>query len=277
MNRGIYIMADDSVIDNSIALINSIRLFDKDVPVILIPYSTKYNKIEKVLSRYGIKAYKDQVLLKRLDSNVQKIFGKKLFSRPEQFRKQICWFGPFDEFLYIDTDIVVFEKIIDNLGYLSNHDFVCCDYQYLNRIKFLFTEKVLNENVLAEEDLKYVFNGGFWGSKRGLISEEMLYKTFKECAQHSEYFDFSQKVSDMPIVNYLVLKLIKKKFNIVRDTGKKRSGSWAGMSHFVRDGNRLIDPHVNQPLKYLHWAGIKIKSGCPYHDIWKYYRDLKVA
>jgi hypothetical protein len=44
------------------------------------------------------------------------------------------------------------------------------------------------------------------------------------------------------------------------------------MPHFRRDGNVLVDPNVNQPLKYLHWAGIKIAAGCPYWDVWSYYR-----
>ena len=37
---------------------------------------------------------------------------------------------------------------------------------------------------------------------------------------------------------------------------------------------QLIDPSNNQNLHYLHWAGIKIKPGCPYWDVWKHYRYL---
>lgn len=105
----------------------------------------------------------------------------------------------------------------------------------------------------------------------------MLYTSFKECAEHPEYFDFSQKVSDQPIFNYLVLKNLKRKCNLVRDLGVKGAGNWAGMPHFVREGNRLIDPNVGQLLKYLHWAGIKIKPGCPYWDVWKYYHELNLG
>jgi hypothetical protein len=38
--------------------------------------------------------------------------------------------------------------------------------------------------------------------------------------------------------------------------------------------DRLLDPNVNQPLQYLHWAGMKIQPGCPYWDIWEHYRYL---
>ena len=273
MKRGIYLMVNDNVLDNAIALINSIRFYDLSVPIIFIPYNEKYKKAAKALTTLkGVSCYEDVLLLERITNEVNSVFGREFFARPEQFRKQACWFGPFDEFLYLDTDIVVFEKIVGNLNYLSKNDFVCCDYQYLNGNKFLFTPKIMEEKIFSEEDLQYVFNGGFWGSKKGIITEEKLYNIFKECASHPEFFDFSQKVSDMPIINYLVIKLIKKKFNIVRDTEEKGAGSWAGMPHFIREGNKLIDPHVNKPLRYLHWAGIKIKPGCPYYDIWQWYR-----
>ncbi|UCG34852.1 MAG: methionine synthase, partial [Candidatus Omnitrophota bacterium] len=251
---------------------------DADTPIIMIPYDGKYKKVLTILEKqHKVQVYENLQFIEKLSNELYEIFGKKLFARPNQFRKQACWFGPFDEFLYLDTDIIVFEKIINNLKYLAKCDFICCDYQYLNGMKFLFTTKILEESVFSEKELKDVFNTGFWGSKKGVISEQDLYKLFEECARHPEYFDFSQKVSDMPIINYLVLKCIKRRFNIVRDAGEKGPGSWAGMPHFKREGNILIDSNVNKTLKYLHWAGIKVKPGCPYWDIWKYYRSLNIS
>jgi hypothetical protein len=37
----------------------------------------------------------------------------------------------------------------------------------------------------------------------------------------------------------------------------------------------LVDPNVNKPLDYLHWAGYRIQLGCPYWDIWAHYRYLR--
>lgn len=30
-------------------------------------------------------------------------------------------------------------------------------------------------------------------------------------------------------------------------------------------------------MKYIHWAGIRIEPGCPYWEIWEYYRYLNVS
>jgi hypothetical protein len=82
----------------------------------MIPYDDHYQAIAKLLTEnYGVKVYEDLQFIERLSNQLHGIFGKKFFARPNQFRKQACWFGAFDEFLYIDTDVVVFEKIIDNL------------------------------------------------------------------------------------------------------------------------------------------------------------------
>ncbi|QIZ71940.1 Npun_R2821/Npun_R2822 family protein [Oxynema aestuarii] len=274
MTRGIYITANDRAIEQTIALLKSIRLHDRETAIVLIPYDDNYRQLYAAIGeKYGVTVYEDLDFIKRLSENLQSIFGENFFARPNQFRKQACWFGPFDEFLYIDTDIVVFEKIVDNLDYLQEYDFIYCDYQFVGGIKNVFTNQVFEDNVFTQEEVKDIFNGGFWGSKKNLISEQDLYDSFNECARHPEYFDFSQKTSDQPIVNYMMLKRIPRRFNIVRRPGGA-PGSWAGSAKFKIEDNIPIDPDVKQPLQYLHWAGIRIEPGCPYWEIWEHYRYL---
>jgi hypothetical protein len=274
MKRGIYITANDKVTEHAITLLNSIRYYDPDVPIVMIPYDDNYQEIGKILSdRFGVTVYPDLAFIERLSQKLYDIFGEGFFARPNQFRKQACWFGEFDEFLYIDTDIVVFEKIIDNLDYLQKYDFLCCDYQHSGGIKNVFSSAVIEQGIFSQADLQDIFNGGFWAAKKNLISEADLYDIFNECAAHPEYFDFSQKTSDQPIINYMMLKKIPRRFNLVRKDGKA-PGSWAGSKHFVQTNNFLFDPNTNKNLQYIHWAGIKIQPGCPYWDVWKYYRYL---
>lgn len=274
MKRGIYIVANDRVMEEAIALLNSIRLYDSDVPVVMIPYNEQHQAIAQVLKeKYGVTIYENLEFLERLSQNLYNIFGQNFFANPNHLKKEACWFGELDEFLYIDVDVIVFEKIIDNLKYLQEYDFLCCDYQYKVGIKNIFNSKILEDKIIAEIDIQDTFNSGFWCSKKNRFSERELYDTFAECAAHPEYFDFSQKTTDQPILNYMVLKRIQRRFNIVRREGKA-PGSWAGSPHFQRQGNILVDPNLNQPLQYLHWAGFAIQPGCPYWDIWQHYRYL---
>jgi Mannosyltransferase putative len=274
MSRGIYITANDKVTEQAIALLNSIRYYDKETPITLIPYDDNYHNIAQLLAdKYNVSVYSDLEFIERISVNLYNIFGKDFFARPNQFRKQACWYGEFDEFLYIDTDIVVFEKISDNLNYFANYDFLCCDYQYKAGIKNVFTNKIIEERVFTPKELQDLFNGGFWASKKNFITETEIYETFKECADRPEYFDFSQKTSDQPIINYMILKRVERRFNLVKKTANE-PGNWAGSPHFQRQGNILIDTKNDRPLQYIHWAGFRIDPSCPYWDIWKHYRYL---
>lgn len=274
MSRGIYITANDRVADHAIALLNSIRAYDTETPVVLIPYDDNYHEVLSALNtRFGVTVYPDLEFIDRLSKRLHSTFGEKFFARPNQFRKQACWFGEFDEFLYIDTDIVVFEKIIDNLDHFDKYDFLSCDYQHRGGIQNVFSKAIVSKGVFKAADMKDIFNGGWWASKKGLITEQEIYSTFAECAAHPEYFDFSQKTSDQPIINYMVLKRIAKRFNLV-NLDDRVPGSWAGSTHFIREGNLLVDPASDRSLQYLHWAGIRIEPGCSYWDIWAHYRYL---
>ncbi len=274
MTRGIYITANDKVIEQTITLLKSVRCYDKETPVVLIPYNDNYQIIAKKLNQdFGVTLYPDLEFIERLSLKLQSIFGEDFFARPNQFRKQACWFGEFDEFLYLDTDVVVFKKIIDDLDFFTEYDFICYDYQHKAGIRNVFSQKIIDDNVFSEAELKDMFNGGFWASKKNLISEETIYESFAECAANIDYFDFTYKTSDQPIINYMILKNIRKRFNLAHQPDKY-PGNWAGTNHFKQEGHQLIDPNNNQPLHYLHWAGIKIQPGCPYWDIWKHYRYL---
>ncbi len=274
MTRGIYITANDKVIEQTITLLKSVRCYDKETPVVLIPYNDNYQIIAKKLNQdFGVTLYPDLEFIERLSLKLQSIFGEDFFARPNQVRKQACWFGEFDEFLYLDTDVVVFKKIIDDLDFFTDYDFICYDYQHKAGIRNVFSQKIIDDNVFSEAELRDMFNGGFWASKKNLISEETIYQSFAECAANIDYFDFTYKTSDQPIINYMILKNIKKRFNLAHQPDKY-PGNWAGTNHFKQEGYQLIDPNNNQPLHYLHWAGIKIQPGCPYWDIWKHYRYL---
>lgn len=274
MTRGIYITANDKVIEQAIALLKSIRFYDQETPIVLIPYDDNHQVIaNKLFQDFGVTLYPDLDFIERLSQKLCNIFGEKFFARPNQFRKQACWFGEFDEFLYIDTDIVVFKKIVEDLDYFKDYDFICYDYQHKAGIRNVFSPKVIEDKVFSEDQIKDMFNGGFWASKKKLISEEKIYETFAECAANIDYFDFTYKTSDQPIINYMILKNIERRFNLAHQP-QIYPGNWAGSQHFQRKGDILFDPKINKPLHYLHWAGIKIQPGCPYWDIWKHYRYL---
>lgn len=273
MNRGIYIVANNKVIENAIALLNSIRCYNQEVPIFLIPFNDDYDQILEILSKlHGVKLFPNLKFIQEFTQKIADIFDRDFLALPHKMRKLAVWFGPLDEFIYIDTDIIVFEDIAANLNKLSEVNFFCCDYHHVNeKLRNIFSPLVQENHIFNHQELEDVFNSGFWASRKGIITEQQMYDTLRECSQHREYFDFTQNVTDQPILNYLVLKLINKRFNLVKTT-ELSPGSWAGSQHFQEKDYILYDQ--GKRLKYLHWAGIKIKPGCPYWKLWKHYRYL---
>ncbi|MGL5082128.1 MAG: Npun_R2821/Npun_R2822 family protein [Microcoleaceae cyanobacterium] len=273
MNQGIYIVANDRVMDNAIALLNSIRKYNAEVPILMIPFNQDYQQVLEVLNRlHQVQLFPDLELVEQFTQNIGEIFDRDFLALPNKMRKLVQWFGPLDEFLYIDTDIIVFEDIAANLAELSTVDFFCCDYHFSGqKLRNIFSPVVLEHGIFTEAELQDVFNSGFWASRKGVITLEQMYNSLKECAQHREYFDFTQGVTDQPILNYLVLKHIPKRGNLVKVPGGG-PGSWGGSPHFVEKDHVLYDQ--GKRLKYIHWAGTPMKPGGSYWNIWEYYRYL---
>ncbi|MBD2099526.1 Npun_R2821/Npun_R2822 family protein [Leptolyngbya sp. FACHB-261] len=274
MSRGIYITANNRVLDNAIALLNSIRLYDPEIPVILIPFNDDYQLIAETLAeQHGVQVYPDLEFLDRFTQVVAETFDRDFLALPNKMRKLVAWFGPLDEFLYIDTDIIVFEKIADNLNHLSEYGFLCCDFHHSGeKLKDVFAPLVKEQGIFTDAQLQDVFNSGFWASKKGTITEQQMYEVLRECAQHREYFDFSHGTTDQPVMNYMVLKLIEKRFNLVRIPGGG-PGNWAGSKHFEEKDHILYDR--GKRLQYLHWAGSPMRPGGPYRELWEHYRYLR--
>ncbi|MEM9905997.1 MAG: Npun_R2821/Npun_R2822 family protein [Cyanobacteria bacterium P01_D01_bin.44] len=273
MSRGVYIVANEKVADNAIALLASLRLHDPEVPVYLIPFDQNYQQVFETLHRlYQVKLFPDLAFLESLTQKIGEIFPRDFLALPNKMRKLATWFGPLEEFLYIDTDILFFEPVSDTLAYLDEADFICCDYHFKGRkLRDVFASAAIEQGIFPAEIVQDVFNSGLWGSKKSALSLSQLHERLQECAQHREYFDFAGGTTDQPIMNYLVLKTIPHRLNITQ-VNPDETGSWGGMSHFQERDHMLYDG--DRRLRYLHWAGTPMRPGGPYRSLWEYYRYL---
>lgn len=271
MKSGVYIVANDRVFDQAIALLSSLRLHDPDIPVFMIPFNADYHNIWSVLEKkFSVQLFPDLDLVEKFTQDIANIFPRDFLKLPNKMRKLTAWFGPLEEFVYIDTDILLFESITKTLDYFQEADFICCDFHYKGRgLADVFSPLVCEQQIFTDAQLEDVFNSGFWGARKNTFSYRKILDLLQECAAHREYFDFSSGTTDQPILNYLVLKGIEHRLNIVK-VNPQEPGSWGGSSHFQQRENLLFDG--DRPLRYLHWAGTPMGTGGPYRDIWEYYR-----
>jgi hypothetical protein len=276
MPRGIYFLANDRTLNHAIALVNSIRKYDATTPLMMIPYDETSWRAANVLTRLGVAVYDDHRQSARVMRHVRRAFGENFFPRPNNFRKQLCWFGPFDEWLYLDADIVVFERIIELTRGLARADFLCYSDQHLTGIEHVFKPSIVRAGIFDARIGAHVFNAGMWGGRKGALTETQLFEFFAECARDKMHLDRSHGGSDQPVFNYFVLKHFARRVNLYQ-TLPRAPGMWAGRAHFEWRAQQLWDTHVNAPCKFLHWAGIRLAPGAPYWHVWHYFRFLNPA
>ena len=118
--QGIYVLGNDRVIDDALALMHSLQRYAPGYPVFLIPYDDHHHRLARLLrDRFGVEKHEDPLLFDLLDKHARAISA----SEPA-YRKFACWFGPLEEFIYLDTDIVVFQDQKDVFDLLAEYDVV---------------------------------------------------------------------------------------------------------------------------------------------------------
>ncbi|MGF1521084.1 MAG: Npun_R2821/Npun_R2822 family protein [Leptolyngbyaceae cyanobacterium] len=276
MSRGVYIVANDRVFDQAVALLSSLRLHDPDVSIVMIPFNEEHQKVWNVLrDNFNVQMFPDLEFLDQMTQDIANIFPRDFLKLPNKMRKLAVWFGPLDEFVYIDTDILWFEPISRTLDYLQQADFICCDFHHKGRgLADVFSPLIKEQKIFTEAQLQDVFNSGFWGSRKQVFSYEEMLRRLRECAAHREYFDFSSGTTDQPIMNYLVLNEMVRRLNITK-VNPNEPGSWGGSPHFQEKEHLLYDG--DRRLRYLHWAGTPMCPGGPYWEVWEYYRFRVVS
>jgi hypothetical protein len=275
VSRGIYLLANDRFLDHAIAMASSVRAFDPETPLVMLPHCEPAGRAARTLARIPHFAlWEDRAALRRLDRRLRLLFGRGFFPRPENLRKLACWHGPFEEFLFVDADLVVFERVAAMLDALREVDFLCYSDQHRSGLAHVFTPRAVEKGLVPATAAREVFNGGFWGSRRGALSEARLASLLEEAARERDCLDRSRGGSDQPILNWVVLRGIARRRNLFREG--EEPGMWAGEPHFRPcrgDGPpRLVDPAVGRPLRFLHWAGMRIGPGAPYWKTWLHYR-----
>lgn len=269
---GVYIVGNDKVLDHVIALVNSLRYYNPNLSITLIPYDKEY---QQVVEKCNIEVFPYLELIDELDVRLRDLFS--LPDAPPQANKHprlrnlATWFGDYKVFASFDADIVALTDIETfSFAQLKDCDFACYDRTYLHGVKWVFTEEVTE--LYNQNQLSKVFNNGFWISKSGLFSIADVFAHLQWCKGQYRYFDFKNGVIAQPIINSLLLSYL----NCTRMRNPLQENSllpepWAGLSFEIKEHVLSKDGFK---VPFLHWAGKEINESNRYYQLWSYYYNL---
>jgi hypothetical protein len=273
--RGVYFLANDAVFDMSIAFLSSFRTYNPSIPLCLIPFDESVAQLSEMQERFNFSIWRDDDLFYRCNY-ISLHFHGSVYGH---YRKLAMWSGPFNEFIYIDTDTIVLENVDFVFKLLAAFDFVTSHSNMRSTRKWVWKDSIAETRQLSKEQISYATNTGFICSKRGNLSvEEAISKVRSalDIAPHMELLCIEQ-----PFLNYLIVTSGLRYSSLYSIFRKCRSAEiclerWGGSDlGSVIDG-RILGPEFPRTL-LVHWAGEWKRArsageSIRNRELWEFYR-----
>lgn len=298
MTSGIYILANDVVFDQLVALLNSIEVnIGEEFPVCIVPYNERLDLVrQEIQNRRNVSLFEDSESIGKWENFAEQIWqahptamqtwqqkGITGVNRMGMHRRFCCFDGPFDKFVYLDADILVMNSFAAIFQQLDSHDFVVYDFQYKDpsHVYDVRSQKLLElfpESRLSKE----IFCAGLYGSKKNLFDDEQR-DCFLSHLKNGEAEILYFNGPDQSILNYMVMKSGITSYNFSHHLSPtERTGCSVTSPHFEEQNFVLYDK--GNRLTYLHYIGVssslfrKVCAGenldFPYRELFLHYRYL---
>lgn len=269
MADGIYCLANDSVSDWMVAFLASLRVAVPQLPVIVIPYDHRTRRLDELRRVHPFEFWPDPATLAMLDE-----VGRTVnpgFSHT--FRKLAAFWGPFDRFLFLDSDVIVSTGVEEALGELdSAHPaFFCGDVDM---------DQVLHPGPLRDEIAASGrvsgFNSGFFASTRDALRQECVVVDSTESETVRRWFVAGAQ--EQPFLNWSIWRnevIVRPISQVVEDastyTGARRRPLRRSAEGTIRVFDRRSEDYGRRML-VVHWAGFRCTSRMPNRLLFLRYR-----
>ncbi len=295
--KGIYTLANDNLYDQVIALINSIRSnYDSKIPICIIPYNNQINQLKNL--------HLEQVFLFNQEESFNKWqnFAAEIWSHPRFGNlKQTAWYhgsntirklcsfdGPFEQFIYIDSDELVMSSLEDCFNKLTNYDCVFDDWEHKKNDCFLALDLIEQKYHYSEQDVKkHCHCSDFFALKAGLLDDRSLEELKFSLINNEEVSLINSKGwwDEVYLFSYITFKLNCKVFNYtLSNDPQDRTGHIAGVDPFVEKDKVLFNQQGLKPIHRIHYMGYKSEAfkrlcqgentNIPHQQVFLFYRFM---
>ena len=298
MTDGIYVLANDVVCDQLIALLNSLEVNAGEFPVCIIPYDNRLEKVyQAIQARAQVTVLEDVNCISKWEDFSAQIWqthpvAKTAWKQQDAFQvhrlgmhRRFCGFdGPFERFIYLDADILVLNSLKFIFQQLDTSDWVVYDFQHKDpshvyNVKSSKLFDIFDRSRIDNE----IFCAGMYASKRGLFEGERRDWLISQLNQ-GEAEILYMPGPDQSILNYMLMRSEIPIYNFAKHLPPaQQTGCCVTSPHFEMQDNVLYDR--GNRLTYLHYIGIPSKTfrqvcmgqniDFPYRDLFLHYRYLK--
>lgn len=252
-NKGVYFLANDAIYELAVAFLKSFRIHNPSSRLCLIPYDDHIQRLSTLSETYNFSCFTDAALFARCAEISRRIHGGRAWGH---YRKLAAWHGPFDEFIYIDTDTVVTSGVDYVYDFLKDHSFVFTSADIPGIREWVWKDSIYAAGALTGRQIAFSANTGFCCSTKGTLTIDDAESRLAGALAIVEHMEL--RAVEQPFLNYLVVtsgKSFDSIGNIMAETGARHFPveRWGGEKlQFLRFEN-CCTPLFN--VLFVHWAG----------------------
>lgn len=296
--RGIYIVCNNKVANQVIALLNSLKVHWPEHPsIIVVPYDDDHSEIVKLIKHYdNVTFYSNEDAIARCDKYFIDLWSKcprmieawqsknkEVPFRLGMHRRFVGYFDPmFDQFVYLDSDIYVNNDLTPMFQWLDDYECVGYDQQHTGPQHVFNLESPLVKQ-FGDDLTNKIQCAGFILSRSNAFTEAHWEQLNETIEQEQEIF--YPWGPDQTLLNYMINKFGKKFINLgVSLPESERTFDAQTYTKFTfKDGVLYQD---DKRLTYFHHIGVpadefnllcegkRPKHEFRYQNVFLYYRYL---
>ncbi|PNW62803.1 UNVERIFIED_CONTAM: hypothetical protein BEN50_04250 [Euhalothece sp. KZN 001] len=269
---GVYFLANDVVYDWTIAFLNSFRTFNPNLPLYLIPFDDRCDRLLSLKETYNFDIYTDDSF-SRLEAIGEAFELGYTKTGPYWFRRYAAFWGPVEQFMYLDTRQVILADLKPFIQALEQFDF---DFLHYDCALDQVYEPGEFRRKMLRKGKGRGFLSGLWASCRGLFSLEEFEKLGEDALKIRE--QLNPRNTDQAFINYCCDMKPLRYGHFAEVIGGICQDGWARKQGeiYQQEGKYFLwdyggIDHKKQII-LLHWAGYRLEISIPFFMIlqsWK--------
>ena len=252
--RGVAILANDGICDWLLPFLDSYRQHNPDLPIYLIPYDDRMDRVARAAAAYGVTIVDDD--LSRIDRLAATLYPLNP-QRRHRLRKFQCLGLDLNEVMYIDVDTIVFRDMSVFFGKLQpgTADFIIAS----TSPEWVYTKRMRDYPELANATL---FSDGFFVTSPAILSLDRLIDTV---SSRRAIFRAVRKWNTyaQPVANFAVHSL-GLKIASLNELMPAASCETFYLAKGIKFGDHGPWDAAGREIFFAHWAGAKL---LPAHDV----------
>jgi hypothetical protein len=245
LERGVYTLANDVVIEYFQAFVRSFRRTNPALPLTVIPFNENISRLKSLQGKFHFEIM-DESKCCHYDALVDKVKGIK--KHASYFRKFASFFGNYREFLFLDSDIVTLVPLDRFFNAFSGSP---SEFVYFDRAMVACYKPNLAD-VMVSQYGSPAYNSGAFFSRRETIAEEEIFAAAETAAAVCDEFaiggeqPFLNFVTDISRLRYADISTLAPDLAIVIWARQPFAYDWKTDTAKNSDG---------KPMPFIHWAG----------------------